>query len=203
MKAFTLLALAGSALALPASTGVLEQRQSAVQVTDELMYGISLPAFTARRNARNPPTLDWTSDGCTSSPDNPLNFPFVPACHRHDFGYHNYRAQNRFTESGKLRIDNNFKTEYVEPLQTEFVGHVANEFVFSLYYQCSTVSLSGVCRGLADVYYAAVRAFGGGDATPGKRETHDELVKEYEEKLAIYNALVAQAEADGLIPAQA
>ncbi|KAK4646180.1 hypothetical protein QC761_208170 [Podospora bellae-mahoneyi] len=183
MKAFTLLALAGSALALPASTGVLEQRQSAVQVTDELMYGISLPAFTARRNARNPPTLDWTSDGCTSSPDNPLNFPFVPACHRHDFGYHNYRAQNRFTESGKLRIDNNFKTD--------------------LYYQCSTVSLSGVCRSLADVYYAAVRAFGGGDATPGKRETHDELVKEYEEKLAIYNALVAQAEADGLIPAQA
>ncbi|VBB75924.1 Putative protein of unknown function [Podospora comata] len=183
MKAFTLLALAGSALALPASTGVLEQRQSAVQVTDQLMYSISLPAFTARRNARNPPTLDWTSDGCTSSPDNPLNFPFVPACHRHDFGYHNYRAQNRFTESGKLKIDNNFKTD--------------------LYYQCNTVSLSGVCRGLADVYYAAVRAFGGGDATPGKRETHDELVKEYEEKLAIYNALVAQAEADGLIPAQA
>ncbi|KAK4170931.1 prokaryotic phospholipase A2-domain-containing protein [Triangularia setosa] len=183
MKAFTLLTLAGSALALPASTGVLEQRQSAVQVTDQLLFSITLPQFTTRRNTRNPATLDWSSDGCTSSPDNPLGFPFIPACHRHDFGYHNFRAQNRFTESGKLRIDNQFKTD--------------------LYYQCSGVTLSGPCRALADVYYAAVRAFGGGDASPGKRETHEELVKEYEEKLAIYNALVAQAEADGLIPAQA
>lgn len=34
-----------------------------------------------------------------------------PACHRHDFGYHNYRDQSRFTVSGKLNIDNNFKDE--------------------------------------------------------------------------------------------
>ncbi|KAK4194536.1 prokaryotic phospholipase A2-domain-containing protein [Triangularia verruculosa] len=183
MKVATLLALAGSAIALPASTGVLEQRQSAAATTDELLFSITLPAFTARRNARNPANLDWSSDGCTSSPDNPFGFPFVPACHRHDFGYHNFRAQNRFTVSGKLRIDNQFKTD--------------------LYFQCNGSTLSGICRGLADVYYAAVRAFGGDDATPGKRETREDLVKEYEEKLAIYHALVAQAEADGLIPAQA
>jgi len=180
MKAFTLLlTLTGSALALPRA---LEPRQSsAVQVTDTLLFGISLPAFTARRNARDPPTLDWTTDGCTSSPDNPFGFNFVPACHRHDFGYHNYRAQGRFTQSGKLRIDDNFHAD--------------------LDYQCQFEGLPSVCRGLADVYYAAVRAFGGGDASPGKRaETHEELVRIYEEKVAIYNQLVAKAQAEGLLP---
>lgn len=61
------------------------------------------------------------------------------------------------------------------------------------------MSLSSICRALADVYYAAVRAFGGSDATPGKRST-DELVKIYEEKLAIYNDLVAEARANGDLP---
>jgi hypothetical protein len=69
----------------------------------------------------------------------------------------------------------------------------------SLYYQCSSVTLSGLCRGLADVYYAAVRAFGGGDATPGKR-SEDALVVEYEEKLAIYNKLLDEARKQGLLP---
>ncbi|KAH7151669.1 phospholipase A2 [Dactylonectria estremocensis] len=159
-------------------TGLME-RQTAQEVTDELLFSITLPAFTARRNAKNPSTLDWTSDGCTSSPDNPLGFPFVPACNRHDFGYTNYRAQTRFTVSAKLKIDNNFKTD--------------------LYYQCSSVTLKSICNALADVYYAAVRAFGGDDATPGKRST-DELVKIYEEKLAIYNDLVAEARKNGDLP---
>ena len=51
----------------------------------------------------------------------------------------------------------------------------------------------GVCEALADVYYAAVRAFGG--STQGKRD--DNLVREYQEKLAIYNKLVAEAQAAG------
>lgn len=61
------------------------------------------------------------------------------------------------------------------------------------------MTLSSICRALADVYYAAVRAFGGSDATPGKRST-DELVKIYEEKLAIYNDLVAEARENGDLP---
>jgi hypothetical protein len=51
---------------------------------------------------------------------------------------------------------------------------------------------------LADVYYAAVRAFGGGDATPGKRD--EDLVKEYEEKVEIYNKAVEEAQAKGELP---
>ncbi|KAK7408220.1 hypothetical protein QQX98_009629 [Neonectria punicea] len=169
------------ALALPTGNtdSSLSTRQSANTVTDQLLFSITLPAFTARRNARDPPTLNWESDGCTSSPDNPFGFPFVPACNRHDFGYHNYRAQSRFTVSAKLRIDDNFKTD--------------------LYYQCQSSSVSGVCRALADVYYAAVRAFGGDDATPGKRSDGD-LVQEYEEKVEIYNQLVQEAQEKGELP---
>jgi hypothetical protein len=110
----SVLCLASSALALPASAGTditLVQRQTVNQVTDQYLYSITLPAFTLRRNARDPPTLIWDSDGCSSSPDNPFGFPFTPACHRHDFGYRNYKNQNRFTDAGKLKIDNNFKTE--------------------------------------------------------------------------------------------
>jgi hypothetical protein len=104
--------LAPVALALPASDGTLNRRQTSLSViTDQLLFRTTLPDFISRRNAKNPSTLDWTSDGCTSSPDNPFGFPFVPACNRHDFGYQNYRLQSRFTDSGKLNIDNNFKSE--------------------------------------------------------------------------------------------
>lgn len=109
MKVCTLLlSLAGTALALPA---LLPRAETAVAITDQILFSISLPAFTSRRNSKSPPSLDWTSDDCTSSPDNPLGFPFKPACHRHDFGYRNYRAQGRFTTANKLSIDNNFKAE--------------------------------------------------------------------------------------------
>ncbi|KAK1830654.1 phospholipase a2 [Podospora conica] len=168
-----LLATAGTALALPT---LPPRADAAVTITDQIMYSITLPAFTTRRNARNPATLDWTSDDCTSSPDNPLGFPFKPACHRHDFGYRNYRDQSRFTTANKKKIDDNFKKD--------------------LYYQCSSSSVGWLCRALADVYYAAVRAFGGNDAT--KRAADDVLVHEYEEKLAIYEQLVKEAMEAGL-----
>jgi hypothetical protein len=69
----------------------------------------------------------------------------------------------------------------------------------SLYYQCRSTSVQGICNALAEVYYAAVRAFGGDDATPGKR-ADDELVRIYEEKVAIYEALVQEAQESGDLP---
>ena len=61
--------------------------------------------------------------------------------------------------------------------------------------------MESVCDALADVYYAAVRAFGGGDASPGKREeSQEDLIKEYEEKVEIYNKLVKEAQDKGLLP---
>jgi len=177
---FLLLAIFPAALAAPAQSidTKVSTRQSATTITDQLLFSITLPAFTARRNARDPPTLDWSSDGCTSSPDNPFGFPFVPACNRHDFGYNNYRAQTRFTESAKLRIDNNFRTD--------------------LYNQCTLTSVSGVCRALADVYYTFVRAFGGDDATPGRKKVA--WSAQYDKAVETYNQLVAEAQAKGELP---
>lgn len=68
-----ILALAAGVTAMPN----LQPRQSPVAITDELAFQLSLPQFTTRRNDRDPPTLDWATDGCTSSPDNPLGFDFV------------------------------------------------------------------------------------------------------------------------------
>ena len=82
-------------------------------VTDTLLFVDSLSTFESHRDALDPPTLDWTSDGCTDSPDDPFGFPFLFACHRHDFGYQNYRAQSRFTKDAKTKVDDNFKKEYV------------------------------------------------------------------------------------------
>lgn len=79
---------------------------------DHLLFSVPLTEFTAHRNKKDPPTVDWSSEGCTSSPDNPFGFSYLPACHRHDFGYQNYRFQNRFTKDAKAKIDLNFKKEY-------------------------------------------------------------------------------------------
>lgn len=92
---------------------LLFSRQSAASETDRLLFSVTLSAFLQARAAQNPSYLDWSSDSCSSSPDNPFGFPFDPACQRHDFGYRNYKAQNRFTDAGKLRIDNNFRNECV------------------------------------------------------------------------------------------
>jgi hypothetical protein len=108
------------------------------QVTDQYLYTTSLNGFqTVRSQQPYNGQLDWGSDGCSSSPDNPFGFNFVKACYRHDFGYRNYKKQSRFTESTRLTIDNNFKED--------------------LYEICAG---NWACNRTADVYYAAVRQFG-------------------------------------------
>jgi hypothetical protein len=110
------------------------------QVTDQYLFSTSLNSFqTIRAQQPYNGQLDWSSDGCSSSPDNPFGFNFVKACYRHDFGYRNYKKQTRFNETTRLTIDNNFKTD----LYTICAGNWA-------------------CNRPADVYYAAVRQFGGG-----------------------------------------
>ncbi|KAK8912753.1 putative secreted protein [Metarhizium anisopliae] len=137
---------------------------SLISITDSIMFDIPLPEFTIRRDNELPNKVDWTSDGCTSSPNNPFNFPFLPACHRHDFGYANFRLQTRFTRTNKLKIDMQFRTE-----------------------------------ALANVYYAAVRVFGGHDQTPEKRMNNG-LLWEYHALVGIYEEEVRKAQAAGDLP---
>jgi Prokaryotic phospholipase A2 len=108
------------------------------QVTDQYVFSTGLNAFqTVRAQQPNADQLDWGSDGCSSSPDNPFGFNFVKACYRHDFGYRNYKRQARFNETTRLSIDNRFKSD--------------------LYEICAG---NWACNRVADIYYAAVRQFG-------------------------------------------
>lgn len=109
--------------------------------TDRLLFSATLAEFIAAHDAQSPPELDWSTDGCTSAPDNPFGFDFEPACVRHDFGYRNYKAQGRFEDAGaKASIDSNFRDD--------------------LYGQCAAEDSLDLCEVTADVYYEAVVLFG-------------------------------------------
>lgn len=108
-------------------------------VTDDYTFNRSLSEFGLIRSQRPyADQLDWSSDGCSMSPDDPFGFTFLPACHRHDFGYRNYRLQDRFTEDNRLALDNKFRSD--------------------MYDICGW---NWWCRRTADVYYWAARQFGG------------------------------------------
>ncbi|MFC4065847.1 phospholipase [Actinoplanes subglobosus] len=85
--------------------------------------------------------FDWSTDYCSSSPDNPLGFDFTLACYRHDFGYRNYKAVGAFS-ANKSRLDSAFYED--------------------LKRKCATYSAAvrPACTSLAWTYYQAVSIFG-------------------------------------------
>jgi hypothetical protein len=136
--AVTSVFVAGTVLAGSATASAALDPAQLRQVTDSYLYSSSLNNFqTVRSQQPYAGQLDWSSDGCSSSPDNPFGFNFVKACYRHDFGYRNYKRQSRFNESTRLNIDNNFKED--------------------LYEICNG---NWACNRTADTYYLAVRQFG-------------------------------------------
>jgi hypothetical protein len=85
--------------------------------------------------------FDWSTDLCSSSPDNPLGFDFRLSCARHDFGYRNHKAMGIFA-ANKSRLDSAF----YEDLKRKCATY--NAFV------------RPACYSLAWTYYQAVKAFG-------------------------------------------
>ncbi|MCX5179273.1 phospholipase [Streptomyces virginiae] len=85
--------------------------------------------------------FDWSTDHCTSSPDNPLGFPFADACARHDFGYRNHRAAGLFP-AAKARLDLAFHAD-LKRVCAQYPG-----------------SRRSSCEGTAWTYYQAVRLLG-------------------------------------------
>ncbi|MFG2877395.1 phospholipase [Streptomyces sp. NPDC048337] len=85
--------------------------------------------------------FDWSTDYCTTSPDNPFGFPFQTACARHDFGYRNYKATGTFS-ANKPRLDDAFYSDLKR--------------VCSAYSGLKKTS----CDSTAWTYYQAVKAFG-------------------------------------------
>jgi hypothetical protein len=85
--------------------------------------------------------FDWSTDYCTSSPDNPLGFTFNNSCAHHDFGYRNYKAVGQFP-ANKDRVDSMFYAD--------------------LRRVCATYNsaVRPACNSLAWTYYQAVHVFG-------------------------------------------
>lgn len=141
MLALSLGAVLG--FALPAHAVTLEQKLAALS-------GFSQPTAASAGSWRaaweNQASwadyaFDWSTDLCSSSPDQPLGFDFRMSCRRHDFGYRNYKAVNRFP-ANKSRID--------------------DAFYFDMRQVCARYSgvSKSTCDGLAWTYYQAVRQFG-------------------------------------------
>ncbi|SDP45156.1 phospholipase A2 [Actinopolyspora xinjiangensis] len=113
------------------------------RTTDHYLFEVTLDEFLLIRSERpHPDRLDWSSDACSYSPDSPFGYEFTASCQRHDFGYRNYKSQDRFTERNRTRIDDNFRAD--------------------MYSSCAGDSL---CERAADVYYYAVRQFGAGSGS--------------------------------------
>ncbi|MBB6173020.1 hypothetical protein HNR23_003080 [Nocardiopsis mwathae] len=150
------------------------------RVTDEYLFGVGLGRFIEIRDqAPHAGQLDWSSDSCTMAPNRPLGYDFDPGCKRHDFGYRNYKLQVRFTEPNRLKIDDKFRDD--------------------LYGQCGG---DWLCRGIADIYYHAVRQFGGFETTTDEALENGDV----EEKVEVLVELVddledadTQAEADRIV----
>lgn len=64
-------------------------------------------AARANQGAWSAYQFNWSTDYCSSSPDNPFGFPFQTSCARHDFGYRNYKEAGTFA-ANKARLDNAF-----------------------------------------------------------------------------------------------
>ncbi|GGN94699.1 hypothetical protein GCM10010112_84320 [Actinoplanes lobatus] len=86
-------------------------------------------------------TFNWSTDYCSSSPDNPLGFDFKLSCWRHDFGYRNYKEIGAFS-ANKSRLDSMFYED--------------------LKRKCATYSAAvrPACNSLAWTYYEAVSIAG-------------------------------------------
>ncbi|MEU4659792.1 phospholipase [Streptomyces sp. NPDC023723] len=139
-SALSVLTVVGTATAADAVPADKPQVLSSWTQTSASSYD-QWAAARANQAAWSAYAFDWTTDYCSSSPDNPLGFPFTMSCARHDFGYRNYKAAGTFTTS-KARLDSAFY-EDLKRVCARYTG-----------------ATKTTCDGTAWTYYQAVRAFG-------------------------------------------
>jgi hypothetical protein len=144
--------LVSGAVALLTALGVAAPASAAVSTAQKLSVlsswtqtsATSYNAWNAARQnkaAWSDYAFNWSTDYCSSSPDNPLGFTFSLSCYRHDFGYRNYKAMGQFS-ANKSRLDSALYAD--------------------LKRVCATYStvVQPACYSLAWTYYQAVSAFG-------------------------------------------
>ncbi|OLB79128.1 MAG: phospholipase [Actinobacteria bacterium 13_2_20CM_2_71_6] len=135
--------LAALAAATPAHAATLDQKLAVLSSFSQA----TAPSQAAWAWGRANPGayagygLDWSTDYCSDSPDQPLGFDFRLPCARHDFGYRNYKEVGLFP-ANKDRVD--------------------SAFYFDLLAKCARYSwvVRPSCDSLAWTYYEAVHLFG-------------------------------------------
>jgi hypothetical protein len=73
----TALGFACAALATPTPPLPPSQTDDLYQITDYYIFNVTIEEFIKTRELEPQPaagTLDWTADGCSSSPDDPFGF---------------------------------------------------------------------------------------------------------------------------------
>jgi hypothetical protein len=145
-RTLTMLAISVGALlglTLPAHAVTLEQKLAALSTFSQPTSSSASSWRSAWQNqgAWADYAFDWSTDLCSSSPDQPLGFDFRMPCRRHDFGYRNYKAVSQFP-ANKPRID--------------------DAFYYDMRQVCAGYSTipRATCNSLAWTYYQAVREFG-------------------------------------------
>ncbi|KAK6356793.1 hypothetical protein TWF718_001134 [Orbilia javanica] len=100
--------------------------------TNNAIFSIGLNEFIEdhRNKGLNSPPLTYESDGCSVPPevakafkidkDFPYGYEFLHSCYRHDFGYRNYKAQNRFTSPNRELLDNKFQEDLLDQCKSQF-----------------------------------------------------------------------------------
>ncbi len=141
------------ALTLPAHAVTLQQKLSALSTFSQPTAASAGSWRSAWQNqgAWADYAFDWSTDLCSTSPDQPLGFDFRMPCRRHDFGYRNYKAVGQFP-ANKSRID--------------------DAFYFDMKQVCAGYSTvpRNTCNGLAWTYYQAVKQFGALNVTEAQIE---------------------------------
>ncbi|MEU1282014.1 phospholipase [Streptomyces sp. NPDC005805] len=150
MRHRTALPLAAAALALPAGLLLAGPASAAPADKPQVLSSwtqTSASSYNAWASARanqgawSAYGFDWSTDYCSSSPDNPFGFPFASSCARHDFGYRNYKAAGTFS-AHKSRLDSAFY-EDLKRVCAQYSGATRTS-----------------CNSTAWTYYQAVSVFG-------------------------------------------
>lgn len=121
---------------------ISEEERAACKVgTMKKVHKSSMSKFLKHRKAKYC-GFNYSTDGCSWSPDTGPAFDFRYSCWRHDFGYRNYKKFKIFTKKNKKVIDDKFLSDTK--------AHCSKR----------ALPLKPLCYRNAYIYYGFVRKFG-------------------------------------------
>ena len=148
-KGATVSVIATLLVGIALTFNILGHQPTPFEKTSKWMFSTTLTAFIAEAN--NPghdSKLDWNSDKCSAPVLGSAGktYDFTDACRRHDFGYRNFGridGGKKWTKALRERVDRRFLTDMRDSCAARKKIERA------------------ACRTWADLYYTAVRQYGG------------------------------------------